>query len=217
MAIYYELTFGILVVEMVAFGLLVLPLPTRWRFTMLKFASTSFIMGKALYLLKIIFGFIFVLFIDTINRLQRIEAEIESDKARNHDYSYDTNLKAKRFYAQRNLYLTGFTLFLSLILDRTSALVFELVQRKQELKEVRIKSAEATTSQRNFVDMEDDYKKKIDSLNVQIKELKRQQLDYNTLKKQADQQSKEYNRLADEHNALEKKKSGTIDEVKKDI
>lgn len=64
--------------------------------------------------------------------------------------------------------------------------------------------------------MEDDYKKKVDVLNVQIKELKRQNLDFETLKKQANQQSVEYNRLADEHNKLERSLSGKA-EVKKDI
>lgn len=51
---------------------------------------------------------------DTISRLSRIESEVEGEKSHHHDYSYETSIKAKRFYAQRNLYLTGFTLFLSL-------------------------------------------------------------------------------------------------------
>ncbi|CAO3629577.1 unnamed protein product [Mucor fragilis] len=216
MAIYYALTFGILVTEMIVFGLLVLPLPSRWRHAMLKFASTSPMMAKAMYALKIIFGFIFVLFIDTINRLNRIESEVEGEKSHHHDYGYETSIKAKRFYAQRNLYLTGFTLFLSLILERTSALVLELLQREEELKKAKTETAEVTKGQQRLIDMEDDYKKKVDVLNVQIKELKRQNLDFETLKKQANQQSVEYNRLADEHNKLERSLSGKT-EVKKDI
>lgn len=53
--------------------------------------------------------------LDTINRLQRIESEAEGERDNHHhDYSYEASVKAKKFYAQRNLYLTGFTLFLSL-------------------------------------------------------------------------------------------------------
>ncbi|CEP18705.1 hypothetical protein [Parasitella parasitica] len=221
MAIYYALTFGILVTEMIIFGLLVLPLPSRWRHAMLTFASTSPMMAKAMYALKIIFGFpiqytlIDMGKIDTISRLQRIESEGEGEN-HHHDYSYETSMKAKRFYAQRNLYLTGFTLFLSLILERTSALVLELLQREQELKKAKTETAEVTKSQQRMIDMEDDYKKKVDVLNVQIKELKRQNLDFETLKKQASQQSLEYNRLADEHNKLERSLSGK-NEAKKDI
>jgi B-cell receptor-associated protein 31 len=54
----------------------------------------------------------------------------------------------------------------------------------------------------------------VDVLTVQIKELKRENLDFETLKKQADQQSMEYNRLADEHNKLERSNSH---EARKDI
>lgn len=52
--------------------------------------------------------------IDTVNRLQRINEEAEQEAEHHHDYSFEVSLAAKRFYAQRNLYLTGFTLFLSL-------------------------------------------------------------------------------------------------------
>ncbi|KAI9476032.1 MAG: B-cell receptor-associated protein 31-like-domain-containing protein [Benjaminiella poitrasii] len=216
MAIYYALTFGILVTEMILFGLLVLPLPSRWRRAMLKFASTSPVMAKGLYILKIIFGFIFVLFIDTVNRLQRIDAEAEAERQQHHDYSYETSVKAKKFYTQRNLYLTGFTLFLSLILERTSTLVLELLQREEDLKNAKNEHAEVTKGQQKLIEMEDEYKTKVSVLTEQVKELKRQKLDYETLKKQADQQAKEYNRLADEFNQLEKNLSSS-NEAKKDI
>lgn len=120
------------------------------------------------------------------------------------------------------------------ILERTSALVLELLQREEELKKAKTQvhknppykiscpnykykcqTADVTKDQQRLIDMEDDYKKKVDVLNVQIKELKRENLDYETLKKQADQQAKEYNRLADEHNKLERTLTPT--EAKKDI
>ncbi|KAI7901393.1 B-cell receptor-associated protein 31-like-domain-containing protein [Cokeromyces recurvatus] len=203
MTIYYTLTFGILVTEMILFGLLVLPLPSRWRRAMLKFASTSPVMVKGLHLLKIIFG-------------QRIDTEAEEDKQHHHDYGYETSVKAKKFYTQRNLYLTGFTLFLSLILERTSTLVLNLLQREEELKKAKNENLESTKDQQKLIEMEEEYKNKVANLTEQIKELKRQKLDYETLKKQADQQAKEYNRLADEFNQLEKELSSS-NEAKKDI
>ncbi|KAG1152458.1 hypothetical protein G6F37_002506 [Rhizopus arrhizus] len=216
MTIYYTLTFGILVAEMVLFGLLVLPLPSRWRHAMLTFALKSPQMAKAMYIFKIVFGFIFILFFDTINRLQRMSAENEAERQQHHhDYGYETSFKAKKFYTQRNLYLTGFTLFLSVILERTSALVLELVKREEELKNAKSLTAEVTKGQQHLIDMEDDYKKQVEALSVQIKELKRQNLDYETLKKQADQQQKEFDRLATEYNKLES--SVNAGETKKDI
>ncbi|KAG0949378.1 hypothetical protein G6F57_001388 [Rhizopus arrhizus] len=215
MTIYYTLTFGIMVTEMVLFGLLVLPLPSRWRHAMLTFALKSPQMANVMYTFKIAFGFIFILFIDTINRLQRIESEARAEQEHHHDHEYEISLKTKKFYSQRNLYLTGFTLFLSVILERTSALVLELVKREEELKHTKSKTAEVTEGQQRLINMESDYKKQVEALNTQIKELKRQNLDYETLKKQAAQQQKEFDRLATEYNELES--SLGTSEAKKDL
>lgn len=42
-------------------------------------------------------------------------------------------VQSRRFYAQRNMYLCGFTLFLTLILTRTYSLVAELIDIKDKL------------------------------------------------------------------------------------
>ncbi|KAI7873045.1 B-cell receptor-associated 31-like protein [Spinellus fusiger] len=214
MAIYYSITFGILVIEMIIFGILVVPLPSRWRRALMKFASTSPLVANALYGLKIVFAFIFVLFIDTVNRLQRIESENHTDHG--HDYSYEANLKAKRFYAQRNLYLTGFTLFLSLILERTSKLVMDMLLREEELDKVKKESAVILKDQQRIIDLESTYTQQVTELTQQLKELKREERDFETLKKQVGQQTVEYNRLVDERNAFELKLKGGVVEPKKD-
>ncbi|KAI8339203.1 B-cell receptor-associated protein 31-like-domain-containing protein [Chlamydoabsidia padenii] len=217
MTIYYSMTFGILVIEMVMFGILVLPLPSHWRRAMLKFVSTSPLVAQALYVLKIVFGFIFVLFIDTVNRLQRIDSVQEDEQRSGHDYSYEANMKANKFYAQRNLYLTGFTLFLSLILDRTSTLVIQMLKREEELENAKQETASVGKDQQRLVDMENDYKKQVSDLTQEIKELQAEKRDFETLKKQVGQQHTEYNRLADERNALERSASGQKAEPKKSI
>ncbi|KAG2217364.1 hypothetical protein INT45_012234 [Circinella minor] len=203
---------------MIIFCILVLPLPSHWRRAMLKFASTSPVVGKALHVLKIIFAFIFVLFIDTINRLQRIDSvEVDGEQRQHYDYSFEANNKAKKFYAQRNLYLTGFTLFLSLILERTSTLVFQVLKREEELESLKKETNSTTEGHQQFIDKEESYKKEIIALNSELKQLKQQDRDFETLKKQVEQQSIEYNRLADERNDLERTATGQKTEVKKDI
>lgn len=52
--------------------------------------------------------------LDTFNRLQRIAEEVQEEAGHHHDYSIEASIRAKQFYAQRNLYLLGFTMFLSL-------------------------------------------------------------------------------------------------------
>ncbi|OAD77890.1 hypothetical protein PHYBLDRAFT_180036 [Phycomyces blakesleeanus NRRL 1555(-)] len=228
MPIYYSLTFGILLTEMIAFGILVTPLPTRWRRAMMKFASTSPVIANGLYGLKIVFAFIFVLFLDTLNRLHRIESEVSDEHK--HDYNYEANLKAKRFYAQRNIYLTGFTLFLSLILERTSKLVLDMLKREEELDNAKkeaisllpfsyifTQSAVTMKDQQRLIDLESTYTKQVNELTKEIKELKTKELDIETLKKQVEQQSVEYNRLSDERNEFEKKANLMTLETRKDI
>ncbi|KAI8370322.1 B-cell receptor-associated protein 31-like-domain-containing protein [Radiomyces spectabilis] len=198
MTIYYTLTFFILLLEMFSFCLLVLPLPFRWRSALMRFVTTSPVMAKAFYGLKIVFGFIFVLFADTINRLQRIEAEKEEDPANFHDYGYEASFKAKKFYAQRNLYLTGFTLFLSLILERTCTLVTQMLKREEELDAIKKEAALTSEDQNRIIQSEKSYKDQLAKLTEEAKELRQKERDFASLKKRAAQQSEEYERLIKE-------------------
>jgi B-cell receptor-associated protein 31 len=55
------------------------------------------------------------------------------------------------------------------------------------------------------------------TLREEIAGLKKKHLDYDTLKKQAAQQNKEFDRLADEHNALEEKSRAGTKETRKEL
>ncbi|KAI9253943.1 B-cell receptor-associated protein 31-like-domain-containing protein [Phascolomyces articulosus] len=190
---------------MFVFCLVVLPLPMHWRRAMMRAFRSSPVVAKALYALKIIFAFIFLLFIDTFNRLQRIGEEAEQEQGHHHDYSFEASLKAKRFYAQRNLYLTGFTLFLSLILERTTALVVDMLEREEQLQHMKKESATANEDTNRLVEIDSSYKKQIDDLKAEITTLKKQTPDFESLKKRAAQQSTEYDELVKERDTLLKK------------
>lgn len=90
----------------------------------------------------------------------------------------------------------------SSILNRTHQLLVELSATEEAL-------AQATGQPLNDEEST--------SLRAQIAELKKKHLDHSTLKKQADQQTKEYNRLADEHNALEESSREGVKETRKDL
>lgn len=49
-------------------------------------------------------------------------------------------IQSRRFYSQRNMYLCGFTLFLSLILNRTYTMVFDLLEVKEKVKKLESES-----------------------------------------------------------------------------
>ncbi|ORZ02667.1 B-cell receptor-associated protein 31-like-domain-containing protein [Syncephalastrum racemosum] len=204
MTIYYTLTFVLLILEMFVFGILVLPLPMHWRRAMLKSFKSNPVVAKAMHAVRIIFAFIFVLFIDTVNRLQRIEEE-KQEGQEGYDFAREASLKATRFYAHRNLYLCGFTLFLSLILERTTSLVTDMLEREAQLVDLKKDSANATKSTDRLAQIESEYKQEIELLQHQIKELKAMSGDMDSLKKRAEQQAEEYNRILKERDALKQK------------
>ncbi|KAI8645487.1 B-cell receptor-associated protein 31-like-domain-containing protein [Parasitella parasitica] len=204
MTIYYTTVFFILVLEMISFGVLVFPLPSRWRRAMFRFVSSSPSVAKAVGILKIVFGFIFVLFIDAVNRLQRIEQDEQPEEAGRpyHDYGYEASQKARKFYAQRNLYLTGFTLFLSLILERTSTLVIAMLKHEEELEYAKGEHASSKLDEKKLLDMEKSYEEEIKALQKEVEQLQKKKSEYENLKRQAEQGAAEYHKLADEHTKL---------------
>ena len=105
------------------------------------------------------------------------EGETARDNRGVQDVRTETNYAARKFYSQRNMYLTGFTLFLSLILSRTYSLILDLINAQEEL--VALKKGGKTSG--SGADIEKKYLTEID-----------------TLKKQTKQQQEEYNRLSDE-------------------
>ncbi|CAA7262072.1 unnamed protein product [Cyclocybe aegerita] len=200
MTIYYSLTFLLLAAEMITFCLLVAPLPYALKKRLFTFLSESPIVAKIAYGLKISFIFVTILFADALQRMFRVTAE--SDLARSgkqgviQDIRTDTNLAAKKFYAQRNTYLTGFCLFLSLVLTRTFYIILDLIHTQEEYAKLK-KTAASNGSQ----------SEEITQLKKQLEEAKKVERDFAILKQQAKQNNDEYNRLATELNDLSGNKS----------
>ncbi len=100
MTIYYSLTFLLLAAEMVTFCVLVAPLPHTVKKTLFNFLSTSTIIAKIAYGLKISFIFVAILFFDALQRMFRVTAEAEMAKSGQQgvsDVRTETNLAARKF------------------------------------------------------------------------------------------------------------------------
>ncbi|PWN48655.1 B-cell receptor-associated 31-like protein [Violaceomyces palustris] len=179
MTLYYSIVFALLVFEMALFLLLIVPLPFTWRRKLFQFLATNPLVAKAQYALKITFIFVAILFVDAVQRMYKVMTEGETAKDRRgvQDVRTETNYAARKFYSQRNMYLTGFTLFLSLILSRTYSLILDLINTQEELVALKKGAKPISPS------VEQKYKNEIE-----------------ILKKQANQQQQEYNRLSDELN-----------------
>lgn len=146
MALYYNLVFGLLVIEMAFFTILSLPFPRAVRRKVLATASAPFKSEQVQIALKCIFGFVLVLFIDSVNRVYSVTSELHAAAPNTNApltgvLNDRSEVQARRFYAQRNMYLCGFTLFLTLILTRTYSLVAELITTKDKLDDLTVNSA----------------------------------------------------------------------------
>jgi len=206
MTIYYSLTFLLLAAEMVTFCLLVAPLPYAIKKRLFSFLSESPIVAKVAYGLKISFIFVAILFADALQRMFRVTAEADHAKSGrqgviSQGVATDTSIAARKFYAQRNTYLTGFCLFLSLVLTRTFYIILDLIHTQEEYAKLKKAGSSANGAASG------DQSKEIASLKKQLEETKKLQLDHDILKKQAAQMHTEYDRVSTELNDLSGKKS----------
>ena len=104
-------------------------------------------------------------------------------------------VQARKFYSQRNMYLCGFTLFLSLILNRTYVLILDILRLEEKVRQHE-------TSAKALGKGSDDLGSigQIAGLKKQLAEKER---DLETMKKQSEGLSKEYNTLGDRYTTLE--------------
>ncbi|KAF9125875.1 hypothetical protein BGW39_007094 [Mortierella sp. 14UC] len=217
MSLPYTMVFTLLMTEMIVFFALILPLPVAWRRGTLKFLSQSPLMGQVQHIMKIVFVFVFVLFMDSVNRVVKVVEISEHSHHHHHDHVSDSNVAARRFYAQRNMYLTGFTLFLSLILNRTFFMILDLLQSEEKMETIRNEASLQSKEYERALESETKLKKEVKELNDIVSTHASAKRDLDNLKKQAKQQQEEYLRLADANTEMEKKIKGVGSESKKSI
>jgi len=202
MTLYYSLVFVLLLTEMSIFMLLILPLPFTWRKTVFRFISESPLVAKLQYGMKITFIFILILFVDSVNRVYRVSQEL-------HNAPHGTvpgslghermEVQARKFYSQRNMYLCGFTLFLSLILNRTYALILDVLRLEEAVSSLR---KENNATRGNVAEV------------AKLKEeLEKKEKDLYAMKQQAEGLAREYGELGDKYAEME----GTTREPRKDL
>ncbi|KAI5367286.1 Putative B-cell receptor-associated protein 29/31 [Septoria linicola] len=198
MTLYYSLVFALLVFEMIVFMTLIVPLPFKIKRGLFTFISENPLVAKLQYGLKITFIFILILFIDSVNRVYRVQVELAQAKynqgaggATVVAGSERMEVQARKFYSQRNMYLCGFTLFLSLILNRTYVMILDTLRLEE-----KVKSYEGGGSGKGSSGLgEAGNSGEIGRLK---KELAKRDQDIETLKKQSQGLSDEYNRLGDQ-------------------
>ncbi|KAJ2798539.1 Endoplasmic reticulum transmembrane protein 3 [Coemansia helicoidea] len=191
--------FALLMAEVLVFVVLILPMPMRWKRALVTWSSRSPVVQRVLYGVRIAFGFVFLLFADAVMRLHKAE-QTAKDRSRVVDDHMLCQQKLQKFYAQRNTYLTGITMFLGLILISTHSLVSQLVEGPRAAAAAAQPAPAADASRAEAERL----KSQLADARKEVEELKRKDRDMATLKKQAESSHREYMRLADECERLQK-------------
>jgi B-cell receptor-associated protein 31 len=102
-------------------------------------------------------------------------------------------VQARKFYSQRNMYLCGFTLFLSLILNRTYTMILDVLRLEEKVKAYEGSSATGGKQSDKLANAGN-----VGEIGKLKKELAEKTRDLETLKKQSEGLSREYNKLGDQ-------------------
>lgn len=102
-------------------------------------------------------------------------------------------VQARKFYSQRNMYLCGFTLFLSLILNRTYTMILDMLRLEEKVKQYEGTDKKTKESEKLAV------AGKPGEIARLKKEIEKRDVNIETLKKQAEGLSREYNNLCEKY------------------
>ncbi|KAH8432264.1 putative BAP31 domain protein [Aspergillus melleus] len=198
MTLYYSLVFCLLVFEMGVFMGLIVPLPFTVKRKLFAFVSESPIVAKLQYGLKITFIFILILFIDSVNRVYRVQLELAAFHKEGSGMGAAAlgtdrmEVQARKFYSQRNMYLCGFTLFLSLILNRTYSMILDVLRLEDRVKLLEGDKKAGGKDSARLAQAGD-----VGEIGRLKEELAAKDRDIETLKKQCEGLTREYHSLGD--------------------
>ena len=102
-------------------------------------------------------------------------------------------VQARKFYSQRNMYLCGFTLFLSLILNRTYIMILEVLRLEEKVKQYEGTDKDAKAAEKLAVAGEPGEIARLK------KALASKDRDLETLRKQAAGLHREYDDLSEKY------------------
>ena len=101
-------------------------------------------------------------------------------------------VQARKFYSQRNMYLCGFTLFLSLILNRTYTLILDILRLEDKVKQYEGDKKAGGKESARLASAGD-----AGEIGRLKKELADRERDIDALKKQSEGLAREYSELSD--------------------
>ncbi|KAK4872471.1 hypothetical protein RN001_014500 [Aquatica leii] len=228
MSLQWTIIAGFLYFEIFVVLLLVLPVasPRRWS----AFFKSRFLQGiqqQAGIYFMILLGVLVLFLLDAIREMKKY-SHIDTQEGVHQHLDAEMQGNMRLFRAQRNFYISGFALFLSLVIRRLVILISSqaalLAQSEAALKQAQ----GATTAARSFMtqrgemaqnESNEAHDEEVSSLKKQIQELEdKYQVELKdklAMKTQAENLSEQYDSLAEEHSKLQKKLTAGADADKK--
>jgi len=211
MSLQWGLVAGFLYVEIVVLLILLLPgiSPQRWLRIFRSRILHSLGAQTQLYYYGL-FGLLCLLFLDAIREMRKYASE---------EYDLSVNPKAetqahmKLFRAQRNFYISGFALLLTLVIRRISTLLSTqgslMAHNEAAMKQASSASAAAKKFMNDAGTHNSTNKDEVEKLQSEVNTLKEELTtvtrDRDTMKSQAKSVTDEYDRLLKEHEKLQRK------------
>lgn len=157
--------------EVSVFSVLALPLPSKIRKPLVSVLVRPFLNDIIQVAIKCMLGFVLLLFVDSINRVYSVEQELDAINPAGGYSSSRMEVLSRKFFAQRNMYLTGITLFLTFVVVRTFNLVRELLELKDHY---HLASPDYDTSaeEKRNVELKKELQSKIAERDAEIERLK---------------------------------------------
>merc|ERR1719309_1533284 len=167
--------------------------------------------SQLIYYFYVLVAILLLFFVDALREMQKYS---DNDHHNNSPSSHlDAQMQShmRLFRAQRNFYISGFALFLCLVIKRMVGLL-SLSATLQTEKEAALKQAEsASRAAEAMIKSGGD-----GNDSEEVKELKSANKNVESMKSQAENLSQEYDRLMEEKDKLERKVSIMGDNDKKD-
>ncbi|XP_012149526.1 B-cell receptor-associated protein 31 isoform X1 [Megachile rotundata] len=229
MSLQWTLIAGFLYAEIVVVLLLVLPIfsPTRWQ-KLFKSRFLQSLSNRASFYFLILLAILVLFLLDAIREMRKYSSPEHSDHGHLDAEMQDLSLffvgNMRLFRAQRNFYISGFALFLSLVIRRLVTLISTQATLLAQSAAAMRQAQSATTTAKSLLsqkttgesaqnDSNEAHDKVLSDLKNQIKELQvknqdlenqltKEKKDKEALKSQAESLAKEYDRLSDEHGKL---------------
>lgn len=209
--------------------LMVLPVasPKRWQ-RVFKSRILQLVSAQASVYFLVLLGVLVMFLLDAIREMHKYSSEPEST---HHQLEVEMQGNMRLFRAQRNFYISGFSLFLALVIRRLVTLISAQATLLAQAEANMRQAQSATIAARSLLaekgageaaqnDSNETYTREISSLKAKLSlvqdELAKEKLDKSALKSQADGLNKEYDRLTENYSQLQKKLTVGESGLKKD-